>query len=89
MNRLLKKISIGITVGALSVLSAGYGANVFAKASPLERARDGFEINTHDINGDGEIYEFTPPTAPHKTCVVFMIYSRQSVTMQCFDKSED
>jgi hypothetical protein len=43
-----------------------------------------YEIDTWGANS--EVYEFTPTTAPEKTCVLFLTDSVDAATMQCFDK---
>ena len=45
-----------------------------------------YEIDTWGTNS--EVYEFTPRSNTHKTCVVFMLDSGKAMGMQCFDKPQ-
>ena len=46
-----------------------------------------YEIDTWGENS--EIYEFTPKSNPHKTCVMFMLDSGVAMGLQCMDKPGD
>jgi hypothetical protein len=43
-----------------------------------------YEIDTWGANS--EIYEFTPTTAKHMTCVMFMLDSGEAMGLDCFPK---
>jgi hypothetical protein len=43
-----------------------------------------YELDTWGENS--EIYEFTPQTAPNKTCIMFMLDNGNAMGLQCFPK---
>jgi hypothetical protein len=81
----MKKSLIGLAFAG-TLLLTGCSDGLFSSPSTNElRVPDAYyEIDTWGSNS--EVYEFTPVTAPEKTCVLFLTDSVTAATMQCFDK---
>lgn len=78
------RAKIAMVLAAAFMLSACDGAvdtSDFALAQPDAE----YELDTWGFNS--EVYEFTPRTAPHKTCVMLMLDNGRAVGLQCFDKA--
>lgn len=82
MKKLLP-ILILLTMIGCQPAAAGLVSQILNNA-PLQKPDANYELDTYGANS--EVYEFTPRTAPEKTCIVFMLDNLKSMSMQCFDK---
>ena len=72
-----------LTVSAQAFFSGPLSAPTTGK---LIQPTHEYEIDTWGSNS--EIYEFTPCSNTGKSCVVFILDSGKSTSMQCFDKPQ-
>ena len=79
----MKKIYMIVAIMVTLVFSACDGT-VDTNSYPLVQPTAEYEVDTWGSNS--EVYEFSPKTAPEKTCIVFMLDSGAAMGMQCFDK---
>jgi|GEM_PF-2783685 len=79
MKKIIVSMAMAMVIAFASVSSAG----VFGQ-DELRKTDAGYEIDTWGANS--EVYEFTPKTAPWKTCVVYLTDNIRAAAMQCFDK---
>lgn len=84
MKKLLTALTATVIIGCQP---AAAGINDIFNNVPLQKPDANYELDTYGANS--EVYEFTPVTAPEKTCVVFMLDNLKSMSMQCFDKKKD
>ena len=68
----------------LFITGCGDGFITTTTTNELKTPDANYELDTWGSNS--EVYEFTPQTAPNKTCIVFMLDNLKSMSMQCFDK---
>lgn len=81
-----KRLVVVLAVGlALAGCGGGNGAVTTPSTNALMQPDVYYELDTWGSNS--EMYEFTPRTAPEKTCIVFLTDGKHRPAMQCFDKS--
>ena len=71
----------------LALTACDDGAFTTSTTNPLVTPDANYELDTWGANS--EVYEFTPRTAPHMTCIMFMLDNSKAMGLQCFVKTGD
>ena len=84
----MKKVLLGLMAFVLLTVTANAGAwTSLMSISDKKVVPTPFQLDTHGWNVRG--YEFIPPNAPHKQCVILFSESKyKAPVMQCFDRKE-
>ena len=79
----MKKYLLALMLGA-TLMMTGCDGTIDSNSYPLLQPDAEYEIDTWGSNS--EVYEFTPKTAPHMTCVMVMLDSGGAMSTFCFPK---